>query len=716
VRRPWYSYLLVALGVLTLLGVLFGSPREAPGARVPLVGRVVTHVEPGSPLDRAGLRPGDVVVALSGVRAEGIGGDLAWTSGASRADLEVERAGARVRVAVRPAPADAALGLARLLLNLINLGLVTLAIALFWQQPRDGRAVLLGLLLLSAPVLVLPPVHRLWALCLAAHFFRVFPTAGPGPRWPRILGLYGSLAVVAVLSAGLAEDGRGREALGLYHLAALCYAAYGLSRVLLRWRGAAEAERPVARTLTVAAGAILAAVGVGMLERPWSPSGQSAFSTLLPAALFSGAVGHLVFRLRALEVRVVARRTLQYLLARWTLGTLFLVPGFILVFHLGEISGARREVRPAELLGYLAWMAVVGMLLVKRGQVLQRLDRRFFRDEHAVREALLGLARELGAEATAAGVFSRLEDGIRRTLRPASYSLGSEPASEAALAVPLRRGGILSLGPKEDGTPYTGEERALLEAAAAQAATALENARLSAALLERQREELAARTAGMLAGQEEERRRLAADLHDQVLPELRQIAGDCERLRRQANGMEPELARLEGEVRGAMDSVREVMEALRPSALDVLGLGDALEGYLRQCGARREPPLTVSVRRSGAEPSLPPEVSLALYRICQEAVNNVIRHSGADRAGLEILAEGDRLTLAVWDDGRGFDPARAGRGHGLANIRQRAELIGAVAAWEGREGGGTRFSVAYGPGALVSAMPFSADTGREGAG
>jgi signal transduction histidine kinase len=255
----------------------------------------------------------------------------------------------------------------------------------------------------------------------------------------------------------------------------------------------------------------------------------------------------------------------------------------------------------------------------------------------------------------------------------------------------------LHLGPKESNQPYSSEERALLEAAAGQAAMEMENLRLSAALLSRQREELTARTAGVLSGAEEERRRLAADLHDQVLPELRQIAGEAARLREGADGLAPDLKRLEGEVRGAMDSVREVMEALRPSALDMLGLGDALEGYLRKAAARRVPPLAVSVRRSGPEPTLTPEQSLALYRIVQEGINNVVKHSGAARAGLEIACQDGTLSLVLWDDGCGLPvEADAGCGHGLGNIRYRADLIGAQVAWTCPPEGGTRLEVTLG--------------------
>jgi len=196
----------------------------------------------------------------------------------------------------------------------------------------------------------------------------------------------------------------------------------------------------------------------------------------------------------------------------------------------------------------------------------------------------------------------------------------------------------------------------------------------------------------VLTGSEDERRRLAADLHDQVLPELRHIAAEVERLKERANGVAPDLARLEDDIRGTMDSVREVMEALRPSALDMLGLTDALEGYLRKAAARREVPLAVIVRRAGAEPQLSPERSLGLYRICQEAINNLLRHSGARRAGLEVTTEDGRVTVVVWDDGCGFDTGAASGGFGLRNMRHRGELIGATVTWAGGQEG-TRVEV-----------------------
>lgn len=714
-RRPWYNYLLLLAGGIGLLVVLF-SPTVAATSTDP-GGLLLGHgdglfVRPGSPLSRAGVTYRDLFVDSDVVERPRSDADgelwLRWKQGIPRrGSVSVLRDGRVLTVAIHPVAPAWPVRLAWSLIGLLNLGLVILALALFWQRPRDSAAVLLGLVLLFAPVFWFPREPRVLALALAAHFFTIFPPLeqsqyGCRPRLTRFAALYGPLLFCFMIAGGMLKRGGGIPAAILFNGLSVVYAGYNLQRVLRRARTLPPESRPLSRTLTVVAGAILAAVLMGISQRWWAVSGQVLPVNLVPAVLFSAAVGHLVFRLRALEVQVVARRTLQYLLTRWTLGTLFLIPGFLLVWRMGQATGAHERTEGGVVLFYLVWMLLTAILLNKRQEVLRNLDRRFFRDVEATRQALIQLAQDLGGRTDAAAVLSTLEDGVRGALHPKRLRFALPDVREgtpAALTVPLRRGaevqGYLLLGEKESGEPYSSEERQLLEAAAVQAAVALENARLNGVLLARQREELAARTAGILAGAEEERRRLAADLHDQVLPELRQIATEVERLKNRSNGLAPDLDRLEQEIRGTMDGVREVMEALRPSALDMLGLTDALESYFRKGAARSDPPITVSVRRPPEEPELSAEESLGLYRICQEAINNVLKHSGAGRGGLEVQSREGQLVLSIWDDGRGLDIDRTtGLGHGLGNMRHRAELIGAEVRWERPEGGGTRVVVA----------------------
>ncbi|HEU4753582.1 MAG TPA: hypothetical protein VFU47_10785, partial [Armatimonadota bacterium] len=360
-NRPWYTYLLLFVGSLALLGAAFGPMvgvvSRPPGAVIAADGRL--RVQPDSPLAGAGARSGDRWISGDTVDLGGKAGSsprpLRWKRGIPRSgSIRVSRAGRPLWLQVRPAPPVPLVRLAWSLIGLLNVALTSLALALFWQRPRDGRAVLLGLVLLAAPVFGFPNEPRLLALVLAAHFFTIFPepprAEGPPRRWRGWLGIYLPFLLLGLVGTSLSDQGRTAAATALFNLLALGYGSYGLARVLLRWRGAPPERRPVIRTLAVAAGAILAAVLVGIPDRLWVISDQFVPAHFLPALLFSAAVGHLVFRLRALEVRLTARRTLQYLLARWTLGTLFLIPGFLLVWRFGQLSVTHEAIRPNEVL------------------------------------------------------------------------------------------------------------------------------------------------------------------------------------------------------------------------------------------------------------------------------------------------------------------------------------------------------------------------------
>ena len=188
----------------------------------------------------------------------------------------------------------------------MNVALTGLALALFWQRPRDGAAVLLGLVLLAAPVFAFPREPRLIPIALAAHFFAVFPPlAGSAPRrWWRWVLFYLPLVFFGFVGTAMWGEGQTGQAATLFHLIAIGYASSGMVQVLRRGRGAGPEQQPVFRTLAVAAGAMVAAVLVSASERWWVISGQVIPAHFVPAALFSGAVAHLVFRLRALNCRL----------------------------------------------------------------------------------------------------------------------------------------------------------------------------------------------------------------------------------------------------------------------------------------------------------------------------------------------------------------------------------------------------------------------------
>jgi two-component system sensor histidine kinase UhpB len=206
--------------------------------------------------------------------------------------------------------------------------------------------------------------------------------------------------------------------------------------------------------------------------------------------------------------------------------------------------------------------------------------------------------------------------------------------------------------------------------------------------LERERRE-SARAA--LAGQEAERLRIARELHDEVGQTLTAIVLQLERAARETGAAEVAEAR-EG-ARQTLEDVREIARRLRPEALDDLGLASALAALT--VGVSRRTRLRVERHVAAGLPALAAEEELVIYRVAQEALTNVARHSGATAAIVQLRSDDGKVELIVQDDGRGFDPA-AREGSGLLGMRERAVLVGATLSIESAETRGTRIRLRLG--------------------
>jgi two-component system sensor histidine kinase UhpB len=205
-------------------------------------------------------------------------------------------------------------------------------------------------------------------------------------------------------------------------------------------------------------------------------------------------------------------------------------------------------------------------------------------------------------------------------------------------------------------------------------------------MLDRLEAERREATGRVLAGQEAERLRIAQELHDQVGQELTGVLLILSRLAARVPAeLRLEVADLQDEVRASLEDLRRIAIELRPEALDDLGLISAL-AVLGQRFAERSG-LHVDERIAPGLPELAPEVELVVYRVAQEALTNVARHSGSDRAELRLESEDGRLVLTVSDRGRGL-PAGSVRGTGMRGMRERATLIGATLKISGRPGAG----------------------------
>jgi signal transduction histidine kinase len=203
-------------------------------------------------------------------------------------------------------------------------------------------------------------------------------------------------------------------------------------------------------------------------------------------------------------------------------------------------------------------------------------------------------------------------------------------------------------------------------------------------------------TEKLLEGAEEERRRIARDLHDQTLADLSAVQRDIEVLH--CGKCDGETHQVEEGLRRAMANLREVMEDLHPQSLDILGLGAALESFLDRTMSREGlPEYQLYISPASEELVLSRQIQLAIYRIDLEAIHNVIRHAHASRYEVVIERRGADFVLSVEDNGSGFNVEAAPTGgRGLNNIRERARIINARIGWgPSRFSSGTRFELSY---------------------
>jgi two-component system sensor histidine kinase UhpB len=189
--------------------------------------------------------------------------------------------------------------------------------------------------------------------------------------------------------------------------------------------------------------------------------------------------------------------------------------------------------------------------------------------------------------------------------------------------------------------------------------------------LEHERRDSAAR---VLAAQEEERLRIARELHDEIGQTLTAVALRAGHRAEQAGERHPEYAELAEIVQQSLADVRRISLELRPGPLEELGLLNALISLCARVGAQSG--IRVHRELEGPVPELSPQVELAIYRIGQEALTNAMRHSGASDITVSLRCADDQLVLSVTDNGRGL-PKDAIAGGGLIGMRERALLIGA---------------------------------------
>ena len=249
--------------------------------------------------------------------------------------------------------------------------------------------------------------------------------------------------------------------------------------------------------------------------------------------------------------------------------------------------------------------------------------------------------------------------------------------------------GYIVLGPRAPNEAFSATDLHLLEDLAPQVGVAVHSVRL-AADLQRSREHL-------VLAREEERRRIRRDLHDGLGPQLAGLALKLETLRNRLNGdplADSLLADLAKQTQNATADIRHLVYELRPPTLDELGLVSALRESVAQFTQQGCNDLNVTFEAPESLPPLPAAVEVAVYRIAQEGLTNVIRHAQAHNCHIHLRFDESAglLCLEVQDDGKGLLMKRRA-GVGLNSMRERAEELGGTLTITSIPTGGTRLSV-----------------------
>ncbi len=271
------------------------------------------------------------------------------------------------------------------------------------------------------------------------------------------------------------------------------------------------------------------------------------------------------------------------------------------------------------------------------------------------------------------GRAERVAD-MASSLRFALADLGV--TARAGMFVPLQfRGnnlGVIEAFDRHGGPEFRPQDEQMLRAAAASAATAVATAQS----VEQERLRRTLRAA------EEERRRWARELHDETLQALGGLRVLLSSARRttDADGLREAVESAIEQLGDEIANLRSLITELRPAALDELGLAPALEALFERARSVNELEICATVdldyEMGRRATRLDSDIETAIYRLVQESLTNVVRHAEADRVEVEVIETGGEISLAIRDDGKGFDPAVPASGFGLSGMRERMTLAG----------------------------------------
>ncbi|HEY8283530.1 MAG TPA: sensor histidine kinase [Chloroflexota bacterium] len=551
------------------------------------------------------------------------------------------------------------------------------ASASIWQLPAECFSVMNGLA----------------ALCT----FALFPTGRPVPRWAGWIPLAFPAAALAYLlflrPLHIPGWSWNQNPLG-----AIAFWGSWISLTAAQVYRYARVSNPVERQQTkwVAFGFVvllLGSIADGVVNNALTLQHHGGLYVILSSVctgvvlVFPLSFALAILRYRLWAIDIIINRTVVYgVLTATVIGLYVLIVG-----GLGALMQGRGNL-PLS----LAATGTVAILFQPWRERLQRgVNRLLYGDRDEPYAVVSRLGRQLESTLAPNAVLPTIVETVAQALKLpyAAIALRQNGGFRIATAVGAPAGtllrlpliyqgdtvGELVLGPRLGDDTFSASDRRLLDDLAREAGAAASAVRLTADL-QRSRERL-------VTAREEERRRLRRDLHDGLGPALASVTLMADAARNLL-ALDPDasadlLLKLKVETRAATAEIRRVVYALRPPALDELGLVSALREQAAQYGHGG---VHMVVEAPEPFPPLPAAVEVATYRIAQEAMTNVLRHARARTCVVRLaIDEGVRLEIA--DDGRGLDGARTGMG--LTSMRERAEELGGWCVVKSLPEGGT---------------------------
>jgi PAS domain S-box-containing protein len=214
----------------------------------------------------------------------------------------------------------------------------------------------------------------------------------------------------------------------------------------------------------------------------------------------------------------------------------------------------------------------------------------------------------------------------------------------------------------------------------------------------------------LIESQEQERARIGRELHDDISQRLSMLAIELEQLRNNPMEISGRLQELREEAMAISVDVQALSHELHASKLEYLGVVSGMKSWCREFGERQKMKIEFS---SDVSSPVPFEIGLSLFRVLQEALHNIVKHSGVDRAEVQLLQQSNEIQLRVKDSGRGFDVEEAKRGHGLGltSMKERLQMVEGLLSIESRQQEGTTVHARV----PLNATAKSAEAGRQAA-